>query len=134
MQIMHNRTAPQIKHILPHPTVAGTAALPTSHVRQGMLDRHALPQLGTPLRRLLAFPQLLQQSFIGMNTDTPARSAGGALRPQRTLRARGRGKLHKTARRKGHRDAAWTLQFVSLPVQMERTFGKIWPLLHWPGL
>ena len=49
MQIMHDSTLPQIKHILPDPTVAGAVALPTSHVRQGMFDGHALPQLRTSL-------------------------------------------------------------------------------------
>jgi hypothetical protein len=57
--------------------------LPPSHVRQGMFDGHALPPLGTPLRRLLAFPQLLPQGFIGMHADTPARGAGRTPRSQR---------------------------------------------------
>src|SRR5499427_2949589 len=134
MQIMHDSTSPQIKHILPDPTVAGAVALPTSHVRQGMFDGHALPQLGTPLRRLLAFPQLLQQGFIGMNADTPARSAGSTPRSQRTPRTRGRGKLHAATGLKGHGDAARTLQLASLPIQLERTFGKIRPLVYRPGL
>jgi hypothetical protein len=67
MQIVHDRTAPQIKHILPDSAVAGTAAVPMAHVRQGMFDGHTLAQLRPPLRRLLAFTQLLQQGFIGMN-------------------------------------------------------------------
>jgi hypothetical protein len=134
MQIMHDSTSPQIKHILPDPTVAGAVALPTSNMCQGMFDGYALPQLGTPLRRLLACPQLLQQGFIGMNIDTPARGAGGASQPQRTTRTRGRGKLHTAAGFKGHCDATRTLQFVSLPIQLERTFGKIRPLVHRPGL
>jgi hypothetical protein len=66
---MHDRTSSQIKHILADATVAGAATLPMAHVRQGMFDGHALPQLRTSLRCLLAFAQLLQQGFIGMNTD-----------------------------------------------------------------
>ena len=52
MQIMHDSTSPQIKHVLPDAPVAGAAALPPSNVCQGMLDGHPLPQLGPPLRRL----------------------------------------------------------------------------------
>ena len=85
MQIMHDRTAPQIKHILPDATVAGAATLPTSNVRQGMFDGHTLPQLRPSLRRLLAFPQLLQQGFIRMNTDAAARRARGTALPQCTV-------------------------------------------------
>jgi hypothetical protein len=58
MQIMHDRTSPQIKHILPDATVTRSAALPTPHMCQGMLYGHALPQLRPSLRRLLAFTQL----------------------------------------------------------------------------
>jgi hypothetical protein len=47
MQIMHDSTSPQIKHLLPHSTVAGAMALPTINVRQGMFDGHALPPLYT---------------------------------------------------------------------------------------
>jgi hypothetical protein len=36
-------------------------------MRQGMFHGHTLPQLRPSLRRLLAFPQLLQQGFIRMN-------------------------------------------------------------------
>src|SRR5512145_3293266 len=114
MQIMHDSTSPQIKHILPDPTIASAVALPPSHLRQGMFDGHALPQLGTPLRRLLAFPQLLQQGFIGMQADTPARSAGRTPWPQCTPRTCGRGKLHAATGLKGPRDAARTLQRMSL--------------------
>ena len=65
MQIMHDSTPPQIKHIFPDATVAGAAALPMSHVCQGMFHRHTLTQLRPTLRRLLAFPQLLQQASSG---------------------------------------------------------------------
>jgi hypothetical protein len=69
MQIMHDSTSTQIKNILPDATVAGAMALPIFHVRQGMCDADTLPQLCTSLRRLLAFPQLLQHGFIGMDAD-----------------------------------------------------------------
>jgi hypothetical protein len=42
---MNNSTPPQVKHILPHTAIAGTAALPMSNGGQGMLDRDALTQL-----------------------------------------------------------------------------------------
>ena len=51
MQIMHDSTPAQIKHILPDPAVTGAASLPASNVRQGMFHGHALAQLRTPLRR-----------------------------------------------------------------------------------
>jgi hypothetical protein len=58
---MNDSTPSQIKHILAHSTIAGAAALPVPNVRQGMFHCHTLTQLRTPLRRRLAFPQLLQQ-------------------------------------------------------------------------
>src|SRR5215813_15172570 len=121
---MNDSTPPQIKHIFAHSTVAGAAALPVPNVRQGMFHGHTLPQLRTPLRRLLAFPQLVQQGFIGMNADAAARGARGPSRAQGTLRTRGRGKLHQAAGLKGHRDAARTLQDVLVPIQREGRFGK----------
>ena len=36
--MMHDRTAPQIKHILPDATVAGAAALPMANLCQGMVS------------------------------------------------------------------------------------------------
>jgi hypothetical protein len=89
MQIMHNCTAPQIKHILPDATVAGATALPAPHMCQGMFHGYALAQLRPPLRRALAFTQLLQQGFIGMNADAAAGGAGGTASPQRTAGTRG---------------------------------------------
>jgi hypothetical protein len=62
---MNNSTSPQIKHILPHATIAGTAALPMSNMGQGMLDRNALAQLRAPLRCPLAFTQLHQKASSG---------------------------------------------------------------------
>src|SRR6476660_2163106 len=131
---MHDSTPPQIKHMLAHPPVAGASALPASDVRQGVFHGYPLAQLRTPLRRLLAFAQLLQQGFIGMNGDTTARDAGCAALPQGTARTCGRWKLHDLPRHKGHDLAARTLQCVSLPIPLEGTFRKIRPLLHWPGL
>ena len=78
MSIMHDSTSLQIKHILSNATVAGAAPLVHGYMRQGMFDGHALPQLHPSLRRLLAFPQLLQQGFIRMNTDAAARGAARA--------------------------------------------------------
>src|SRR5262245_33706810 len=131
---MNDSTPSQIKHILAYATVASASALPVPDVRQGMFHGHTLPQLRTPLWRLLTFPQLLQQGFIGMNADAAARGARGTPRSQGTRRTRGRWKLHQAARLKGHRDAARTLQDVLVPIQCEGSFGKKWPLLHWPRL
>src|SRR5262245_52969326 len=122
MQIMHDSTSSQIKHILPDAPVTRSAALPMSHVCQGMLDGHALPQLHPSLRRLLAVPQLLQQGFIRMNADAASRGAGGAAVPQRTACTRGGWKLHHLTGRKGHYLARWTPQFVALPIQLEGIF------------
>src|SRR5215475_10778268 len=131
---MHDCTAPQIKYVLPHPTVASTSALPVPNVRQGVFHRHALAQPRASLRRLLAFPQLLQQGFIWVNTDAAARCARGTTRPQRTARTGRRWKLDQPPRHKGHADAAWTLQCVPLPIQQEGAFGEIRPLMDGPSL
>src|SRR5215475_12837872 len=124
-----NDSAPsQIKHIFAHSTVAGASALPVPNVRQGMLHGHPLTQFRTPWRRLLAFPPLLQQGFIGMNADAAARGARGTPRSQGTMRTRGRGTLPHATGLKGPRDAAWTLQDMLLPIQGEGSVGKTWPL------
>jgi hypothetical protein len=114
---MNDRAPSQIKHILAYSTVAGASALPVPNVRQGMFHGHTLTQWRAPLRRLLVFPQLLQQGFIGMNADAAARGARGTPRAQGTPRTRGRGKLHDATGLKGHRDTAWTLQDMLVPIQ-----------------
>src|SRR4030095_1214886 len=102
MQIMHDSTPTEIKDIFPDPAVAGAAALPAPNMCQSMFHGHALAQLRTPLRRALAFAQLLQQGFIGMNADTAARGAGGTAIPQRTTGTRGGGELDDLSWCKGH--------------------------------
>src|SRR5215510_15528714 len=134
MQIMHNRTSTQIKDVFPDPAVAGAAALPGPNMRQGMFYGHALAQLRSPLRRALAFAQLLQPGFIGMNADAAAGGAGGAALAQRTACTRGGWKLHHLPWRKGHTLATRTPQFVALPIQLEGRFGKIRSLTHRPRL
>src|SRR4030095_16948331 len=129
---MNDGTSSQIKHILPYPPVAGASALPATHMGQGVFHGHALAQLRAPLGGLLAVAQLLQQGFIGMNADTAARRARGTTRPQRTVSTRGRGKLHHPTGLKRHRLSARTAQCVPFPIQLEGTFGEIWPWLYWP--
>ncbi len=129
---MHDGTSSQIKHILPHPPVAGTAALPVPNMGQSVFHGDALAQLRTSLGGLLAFAQLLQQGFIGMNADAAARRTRGTTRPQRTGGTGGRGKLHYSPRLKRHRLAARTAQFVPFPIQLEGRFGEIQDGPYWP--
>src|SRR4029453_2851131 len=129
---MNNSTSPQIKHILPHATIAGTAALPMSNMGQGMLNRDALAQLRAPLRCPLAFTQLRQQGFIGMNADAAPRRTGRTTLTQRAARTGGRRKLDCPAWLEGHETPPRTLQFPTLPIQMEGALGKIRPLMHRP--
>jgi hypothetical protein len=42
---MNDSTASQIKHILPHPPVAGASALPAPNMGQGVLHGDVLAQL-----------------------------------------------------------------------------------------
>src|SRR4029453_2427224 len=134
MQIMHDSTPTEIKDIFPDPAVAGAAALPAPNMCQSMFHGHALAQLRTPLRRALAFAQLLQQGFIGMNADAAASGAGGAALPQRTARTGGGWKLPRLPGCKGHNPAPRTPQFVALPIELEGSFGKIRPLTPGPRL
>src|SRR5215475_13439921 len=129
---MNNSTPPQVKHILPHTAIAGTAALPMSNVGQGMLYRDTLAQLRAPLRCPLAFTQLRQQGFIGMNADATPRRTGRAPLPQRAARTGGRRKLDHPTWLEGHDHPTRTLQLPPLPVQMEGALGKIRPLMHRP--
>src|SRR5262245_59895653 len=106
-----NDSAPsQIKHILAYATVAGASALPVPDVRQGMFHRHALAQLRASWGRLLAFTQLLQQGFIGVNADAATRRTRGTARPQRTLGTGGSGKLHHATGLKRHDLSTRTVQ------------------------
>src|SRR5262249_20655226 len=130
---MNDGTASQIKHIFPHSPIAGASTLPAPHMGQGVFHGDALAQLRAPLGGLLAVAQLLQQGFIGMNADAAARRARGTTRPQRTVRTGSRGKLDHSAGLKRHRLSARTTQFMPFPIQMEGTFGEIWPLPDWPG-
>src|SRR5215467_3370797 len=129
---MNNSTSTQVKHILPHAAIAGTATLPMANMGQGMLDRNTLAQLRAPLRCPLAFPQLRQQGFIGMNADATPRRTGRATLPQCAARTGGRRKLDYPAWLEGHDYPTRTLQFPTLPIQMEGALGKIRPLLHRP--
>ena len=101
MQIMHDRTAPQIKDILSDSTVAGASALPAPNVCQGMFYGYPLPQLCTSLGCLLACSQLLQQGFIGMNADATPRGARRTALSQRTACTRGHRKFHHPSSSKG---------------------------------
>src|SRR5262245_3874426 len=129
---MNGCTSSQIKHILSRPPVAGTSALPVSDMGQGVFDCDALAQLCTSLGSLLPFAQLLQEGFLGMKADAAARRTRGTTRPQRTVGTGGRGKLHHPTRRKRHRLAARTAQFVPFPIQLEGTFGEIVTGPYWP--
>ena len=64
LEVEDGSNATGVEEILAYAEVAGSAALPTPHVRQRMFDGHALPQLRPALRRLLAFPHLLQQAVL----------------------------------------------------------------------
>src|SRR5262245_48627605 len=93
MQIMHDSTPTPIKDIFPAPPGAGAATVPAPHRGQGMCHGYALTPLGSPRRRALAVPQLLQQGFIGMQAETAARGAGGTTIPPRTAGPWGGGAL-----------------------------------------
>src|SRR5262245_14455328 len=127
---MNNSAAPQVKHILPHAAIASTAALPMSNVGQGMLDRDTLAQFRAPLRCPLAFPQLRQQGFIGMNANATPRRTGRATLTQRAARTGGRWKLDCPAWLEGHDHFTRTFQFPALPIQMKGALGKIRSLMH----
>lgn len=133
MQIMHDRPAPQITHILPDATVVDAATLPTATVRQRVFSSHTLPQLRLSLRCLLTFPQLLQQGFIRMNTGAAARRARGATFLKRLASLDGRGKLHDSPRHKGPDLSTWTPQGVPFPIQVEYAFKKIRTWTYWPA-
>src|SRR4029453_18191992 len=130
---MNDAKASQIKQILPPSPVAGASALPAPHMGQGVFHGDTLAQLCTPLRGLLAIAQLLQQDLIGMNADAAARGTRGTSRPQRAVRTGGRGKLDHSSECKRHSLSTRTTQFIPFPIQMEGTFGKIWPLPDGPG-
>jgi hypothetical protein len=108
MQVMHDSAPPQIKDVLPQPTIAGTAALPASHAGQGTFNRQPLAQSSTPVTRLLTCAPLLQQCFIGMKTAAETRDTRRAAFPQRTSGIGSPWQLDYPTRRKGHRHTTRT--------------------------
>lgn len=130
MQVMHDSAPPRLKDVLPHPTVAGTAALPASHVGQGTFHRYLLAQFCTPVRRLLTCAPLLQQCFIGMNADAATRDTRRAALSQRTSGTGCPWQLDHATGRKGHRHTTRTPQFLALPVPFEGGLGTRRSLPH----
>jgi hypothetical protein len=61
---MDDRDPAQVEQVLALAEVAGTAALPAAYMGQGVLDRGALAQPGTPVRGLLRGPQLDKQPLV----------------------------------------------------------------------
>src|ERR687898_983010 len=94
--------------------------LPAPDVRQRVLHPNPLPELLSAFRRLLALPQLLQQTLVGMDAHAPASVlALGASRSQGTRCANLLREAHHPANLEGHRDTRRAAQQPSLPVQSE---------------
>jgi hypothetical protein len=54
MEIVDDGTSAQIEEILAQAAIAGASSLPSTDVRQRMLNRYPLAQFAAPLRSLLA--------------------------------------------------------------------------------
>jgi hypothetical protein len=54
MQIVDDSATAQIEEILAQAAIAGASSLPSTDVRQGMLNGYPLAQFAAPLRSLLA--------------------------------------------------------------------------------
>jgi hypothetical protein len=67
MAMMDHGRTPQVKHVLVQAAIAGATALPASHMGQCVLDRHALPPLGSPPWGLLLRSPLTAQLPIEGN-------------------------------------------------------------------
>src|SRR5918994_694474 len=92
--------------------------LPAPDVRQRVLHPNPLPELLSAFRRLLALPQLLQQTLVGMDAHAPASVlALGASRSQGPRCANLLREAHHPANLEGHRDTRRAAQQPSLPVQ-----------------
>ena len=85
MEIVDDGTTAQIEEILAQAATTGASSLPSTDVRQRMLNRYPLAQFAAPFRSLLALAQFDQQGFIGMDADTATPGTGGALGFQRAL-------------------------------------------------
>ena len=84
MQVLHDGATPQVKQVLADASIARPTPLPVADVGQSMLHRHPFAQLGASQSGQLALPQLLKQSFIGMDADAAAvRTAGTTCRGYR---------------------------------------------------
>ena len=79
--------AAQVEQVLAGAAVAGTAALPMPDVGEGVLDLGAFAESGAPGRGGLAFAELGQQRFVGVDGNAAPAAAGGAALAQRAGRA-----------------------------------------------
>lgn len=66
VQVVHHRAPTQVEKVLAHAHIARAVALPVADVRQRVLHPYPLSELRPALRRLLAFPQLLKEPFVGV--------------------------------------------------------------------
>src|SRR6266508_5528696 len=130
---MHHRRAPQIKQVLAFAPVAGALTLPPPDVRQAVLYRDPLAQLGPSLRAQLPFAQLREQAFVRVNAHRSPGFAAAAALAQGAAATALRTKLDVRARREGQHHSIWTTDLVLLPIQHKGGFGKVRPALDRPG-
>lgn len=133
MQVVDDSAPAQIEEILACAAIAGASALPPTNMREGMLHCHPLTQPGAPLRSVLTFSQLDQQSFIRMNAHTAAFGTGGALGFQGTLGAHTLREMDNPAWLKRHFLFSRTPNHLPAPIEGKRLLGKALPLANWPG-
>src|SRR5579859_2934255 len=117
VQVVDDRTAPEVEEVLAAAAVASAPSLPAADVGEGVLHRHALSELGSALWCQLPFPEFLQQAFVGMDVHAATGGTGGTLLPQRaelTLLLRG---VHGCVETEGDDHCVGTANGTGLPVE-----------------
>ncbi len=132
MQVVDDSAAPEFKEVLAADAVASPTPLPAADMCEGMLYRHALPQLGSALWCQLPFTQLLEESLIGMDVNAAAGGAGGTPLPQRRDLARVFWEVHGCIRMEGDAHLIGAADGAGLPVEHKGRLGIAIAVAHRP--
>jgi hypothetical protein len=107
VEVVDDCGASQVEQVLVHADEAGTVSLDVAQVGQGVLHIRPLAQLLPAKGSELFLAQLKEQSLIGVDGDSVAPAAAGALLPQAAASAGGLREMHHLSRLEGQLTWLW---------------------------
>jgi hypothetical protein len=133
VQIVDDSASPQVEQILAYAPIAGALSLPSTDMRERMLNGDPLAQFLAALRRLLSLAQFDQEGFIRMNTHASPFRTGGALGFERALGTDVFGKVNHSPGDKGHFLRSRTADHLPLPIEDKSLLVKAFAFADGPG-